>query len=224
MTVQMCAAGVDVGRDFLDVAVAPSGRAFRAPNAPKGVGVVIDRLARLGAKRVVLESIGPYAARLVRALAAAGFEVGVVDPRRIKAWRCAEGKRAKTDRLDAGLIARFALAMKDVARPVPSAETQEIRALSARRRQIVEMAAMEKTRLKQAIDADIVQSHRRAIAILDGERAQIEAALEARVRASAGDDRLALLQTAPGVGPAIAVTLLADMPELGALDRRSAAA
>lgn len=224
MTLQACAAGVDVGRDFLDVAVAPSGRVFRAPNAPKGITVIIDRLNRLGAKRVVLESIGPYAARLVRALTGAGFEVGVVDPRRIKAWRCAEGKRAKTDRLDAGLIARFALAMKDVARPVPSAETQEIRALSARRRQIVEMAAMEKTRLKQAIDAEIAASHRRAIAVLDAERQQIEAALEARVRANAGDDRLALLQTAPGVGPAIAVTLLADMPELGTLDRRSAAA
>jgi transposase len=223
MTAYACAAGIDVGRDFLDVAIAPNGRAFRAPNVAKGIAVIIDRLARTGAKRVVLESIGPYAARLVRALSTAGFEVGVVDPRRIKAWRTAEGRRAKTDKLDAGLIARFALVMKDVARPVPGAETLEIRALSTRRRQVVEMAAMEKTRLKQAVDDAIADSHRRAIAVLAAERAHIEAALEARVRANAGDARLALLQTAPGVGPAIAVTLLADMPELGSLDRRAAA-
>jgi transposase len=224
MTACACAAGIDVGRDFLDVAVAPNGRGFRAPNVAKGVAVIVERLARLGAKRVVLESIGPYAARLVRALSAAGFEVGVVDPRRIRAWRTAEGKRAKTDRLDAGLIARFALTMKDVARPLASAETLEIRALSTRRRQVVEMAAMEKTRLKQAVDDAVADSHRRAIAVLAEERARIEAALEARVRAGAGDARLALYQTAPGVGASIAVTLLADMPELGTLDRRSAAA
>lgn len=224
MTSQVCAAGIDVGRDFLDVALAPSGRGFRAPNLAKGVCVIIDRLKHAGVTRVVLESIGPYAARLVRALAGAGFEVGVVDPRRIKAWRTAEGKRAKTDKLDAALIARFALFMSDVARPVPSLETMEIRALSTRRRQLVEMAAMEKTRLKQAIDKEIAHSHRQTIALLAAERARIEAQLEARVRANTEDGRLTLLQTAPGVGPAIAVTLMADMPELGTLDRRGAAA
>ena len=224
MTTLACAAGVDVGRDFLDVAVAPGGRGFRAPNLAKGVDVIVDRLKRLGATRVVLESIGPYASRLVRALANAGFEVGVVDPRRIKAWRTAEGKRAKTDRLDAALIARFALSMSDVVRPVPSAEAQEIRALSARRRQLVEMAAKEKTRLKQALDDNIADSCRQLIAALAEARARVERELEARVRASADDGRLALYQTAPGVGPAIAVTLMADMPELGALDRRACAA
>lgn len=224
MTNCACAAGVDVGRDFLDVATAPQGRAFRAPNGAKGVDIIVARLRRERVERVVLESIGPYAARLVRALAQAGFAVGVVDPRRIKAWRAAEGRRAKTDRLDAQLIARFALAMRDAARPLASVETLEIRALSTRRRQIVEMAAMEKTRLKQALDDAIAASHRRTLAALAQERAAIEADLEARVREGGGDARLQLLQTAPGVGPAIAVTLLADMPELGTLDRRSAAA
>lgn len=100
------AAGVDIGRDWLDVALAPTGRSFRAPNAPKGVEVVVERLKRAGVVRVVLESIGGYGAVLVRALARAGFEVGVVDPKRIKALRTAEGGRAKTDRLDARLIAR----------------------------------------------------------------------------------------------------------------------
>jgi transposase len=224
MTTSVCAAGIDVGRDFLDVALAPSGRGFRAPNIAKGVDIIVDRLKRAGVRRIVLESIGPYASRLVRALARADFHVAVVDPRRIKAWRTAEGKRAKTDRLDAQLIARFALVMSDATRPVPSAETLQIRALSARRRQLVEMAAMEKTRLKQAIDEEIAQSCRQIIAMLAEARARVEHELEARVRASAEADRLALYQTAPGVGPSIAVTLAADLPELGTLDRRAAAA
>jgi transposase len=128
------AAGIDVGRDFLDVAIAPSGRWFKAPNAAGGVQLIIDRLRRAGVGRVVLESIGPYASRLIRALAEAGFAVGVVDPKRIKALRFAEGGRAKTDRLDAKLIARFALIMSDATRPIPSAENLEIRALSTRHR------------------------------------------------------------------------------------------
>lgn len=224
MTTQTIAAGVDVGRDFLDVALAPTGAWFKAANAPAGIGVIVARLKRKGVRRVVLESIGPYAARLVRALAGAGFDVGVVDPRRIKALRTAEGGRAKTDRLDAHLIARFALSMSSAARPVPDAETLEIRALSTRRRQLVEMAAMEKTRLRQAIDDDIVESCRAAIAYFAAERARVEARLEARVAAGAGAARMALVQTAPGVGPAVAMTLLADLPELGALSRQAVAA
>jgi transposase len=174
----LVAAGVDVGRDYFDVAFAPEGRAFRAPNTPGGIETILARLQRAGARKVVLESIGSFGARLVRGLAEAGFEVGVVDPRRIKALRLAEGRRAKTDRLDAALIARFALAMQDAARPVPSAQAFQIRALSARRRQLVELAAIEKTRLKQALDVPIAESCRAMIAALTEERGRIEAQLE----------------------------------------------
>ncbi|MDO9586801.1 MAG: IS110 family transposase [Brevundimonas sp.] len=224
MTTMTCAAGVDVGRDWLDVAVAPAGRAFRAPNAPGGLKLVTARLKRAGVARVVLESIGTYGTPLVRALAQAGFQVGVVDPRRVKALRLAEGRRAKTDRLDAALIARFALLMTDVARPLPSAEAMEIRALSTRRRQVVELAAAEKTRLKQALDEEIADSCRRLIAGLEAERARVEALLEMRLAADPANRRRAeLLRTIPGVGPAVITTLLADLPELGTLDRRSVA-
>jgi len=224
MTSLACAAGVDAGRDFLDVAVAPSGRTRRLPNAPQGILALLAWLRRHEARRVVLEAIGPYAARLVRALADAGFEVGVVDPRRIKAWRTAEGRRAKTDRLDAQLIARFALSMQNVVRPVPDPQSLHIRALSARRRQIVEMIAMEKTRLKQALDDDIAASHREMIALLASRRQKIEDDLQAAIAArDGGAHRMALLQTAPGVGPAVAATLVADLPELGKLDRRAIA-
>ena len=228
MTTMMCAAGVDIGRDWLDVAIAsassPAGRAFRAPNAPKGVQVVVERLKRAKVGRVVLESIGHYGAALVRALAQADFEVGVVDPKRIKALRTAEGKRAKTDALDAQLIARFALMMSDAARPVPSAETYEIRALSTRRRQLVELAAMEKTRLKQALDTEIADSCRAIIAQLQAERVRVEGRLQARLdQAPKARRRAELLRSIPGFGPAVTLTLLADLPELGTLDRRAVA-
>jgi transposase len=220
----MCAAGVDVGRDYLDVSILPSGQTFRRPNAPAGVAAVVDRLRRDGVQRVVLESIGVYGARLVRALAAAGLDVAVVDPRRIKALRLAEGKRAKTDRLDAQLIARFALSMQDAARPAPSARSLEIRALSTRRRQLVEMIAMEKVRLKQCLDEPVADSCRAMIAMLGQERAAIEEQLlQALSHSADAEHRRELLQTIPGIGPGVSMTLLADLPELGHIDRRAIA-
>ena len=219
-----CAAGVDVGRDYLDVAFAPSGTGFRVPNGPKGIEAVVGRLKRAGVSRVVLESMGTYAARLVRALGQAGLAVGVVDPKRIRGLRLVEGKHAKTDRLDAKLIARFALLVSDVARPVPSPESLEIRALSTRRRQLVEMAAKEKTRLKQTIDEEIAQSCRSMIAMLSAERDQVEARLRERLLArSSEQQRFELLQTAPGIGPTVAMTLLADLPEIGTTGRKGVA-
>lgn len=218
----VCAAGIDIGRDFLDVAVLPQNRSFRAPNAPAGISVLVDRLARMGVKRVVLESIGAYAQRLVRALAEAGFDIGVVDPRRIGALRLAEGGRAKTDRLDAKLIARFAVLMSDACRPIPNAETLYLRALSTRRRQLVEMIAMEKTRLKQALDADIAASHRAVIAQISAMRADLDRDIAARAEALYAG-RVRLLQTIPGIGPAIAATLAIDLPELGTLGAKQIA-
>jgi transposase len=218
------AAGVDVGRDFLDVALAPSGQTFRVPNRPSGITTVLARLERSGVRKVVLESIGSYGAHLVRALADAGFETGIVDPRRIKALRLAEGRRAKTDRLDAALIARFALAMHDAARPVPSAQAYQVRALSTRRRQLVELAAIEKTRLKQAFDPVIAESCRAMISSLSEERQRIEALLAAMLAEQPDyERRIRLLRTIPGIGPAVAMTLMADLPELGTIDRRAIA-
>jgi transposase len=172
-----CAAGIDVGKSFFDVGVAPQGRTFQVPNAPQGIIVLIRRLRRFGVRRVVLEAIGPYAAPLISALRHRGFEVGVVNPRRIKAFRDAEGHRAKTDRLDGALIARFALTMSDTLRPLPSEHQLALKALATRRRQMVEMIAMEKTRLKQAVDPLITASHRTAIEALSGQRKLIEHAI-----------------------------------------------
>jgi transposase len=224
------AAGIDVGRDWLDVAIARSpeagaaGRCFRIANTKEAVARIPARLRRAGVERVVIEATGAPAACLVRTLAEAAMPLGVVDPRRIAALRLAEGRRAKTDRLDAGLIARFALLMTDAVRPAPSPAALELRALSTRRRQLVEMIAAEKTRLKQAFEPTLMASHRLAIQLLGEERTRIEAMIEARTSATPEDRRKGdLLRTLPGVGPAISATLLADLPELGTLDQKAIA-
>lgn len=225
MTLTM-AAGIDAGQKFLDVGLAPSGKTFRVANAPAGIAKIVERLMASGIKRVILEAIGPYAQRLVQALADAGFEVGIVNPRRIKAFRDAEGGRAKTDRLDAKLIARFALKMSDGVRPLPSADQMRLKALSLRRRQLVEMIATEKVRLKQTEEPLLLDSHRAAIADLSAGLARIETELAGRI---AGDPAgglgrtFEILTSIPSVGPRIATLLVTDLPELGTTDRKAIA-
>src|SRR5690606_30126951 len=185
------------------------------------VRLIVDRLRRQGVSRVVLESIGCYATRLVRALVEAGQAVWVVDPRRIKALRLVEGSRAKTDRLDAKLIARFALLMNEAIRPIPSADALELRALSTRRRQLVEMIAMEKTRLKQAVDQGIIDGLKSVIGFLSAERARIEAAIAAQTRARVQGRRKAeTLRSIPCVGSALSASPAAGLPAVGPLANR----
>jgi transposase len=218
------AAGIEAGQKYLDVGVAPAGKTFRVPNTPAGIVRIVERLAALDVRRIVLEAIGPYAQRLVDALGRAGFEVGIVNPRRIKAYRDAEGRRAKTDRLDAGLIARFALKMIDAVRPLPSPEQMQLKALSLRRRQLVEMIAMEKVRLKQTLEPILADSHRAAIADLGALLARIEAELADHLAADPQRARtLAVLTSIPGVGSRIATLLVTDLPELGQTDRKAIA-
>jgi transposase len=223
MTSLICA-GIDAGQRYLDIGLAPSGRTFRLANTASAFGPLLDRLRREGVQRVVLEAAGTYAQPVIGALDTAGFAVGVVNPRRIKAFREAEGKRAKTDRLDAGLIARFALVMTDALRPLPTAEQRALKALATRRRQLTEMIAMEKTRLKQAIEPAVIDSHRAAITDLSRACDTVEALIQesvARDPRRAQDQRI--LTSIPGIGPRIAQVLLTEMPELGQCDRKAIA-
>ena len=218
------AAGIDAGQRFLDVGLAPTGQSFRIRNDPEAIAGLMRRLRAAGVTRVVLEAVGSYAEPLVRALAQAGFEVGVVNPRRIKAFRDAEGRRAKTDRLDAGLIARFALVMPDTLRPLPSAEQSALKALSTRRRQITEMIAMEKTRLKQALEPLVIDSHKAAIAALTAACRAVEAEIRARIEQDEGRaQERRLLLSIPGIGERVAGVLLTELPELGRRDRKAIA-
>lgn len=223
MTILLCA-GVDVGQHYLDIGLAPSGEGFRVPNRAEALGLLVERLRRAGVRRVVLEAMGAYAHPAARALAAGGFEVGLVNPRRIKAFREAEGKRAKTDGLDAALIARFAMMMTDVIRPLPDAAQSALKALAARRRQLTEAIAVEKTRLKQALEPLVIESHRAVIAQLSAACARVEEEIARRI---ANDPRRArkrrILLSIPGIGERVAQTLLTEMPELGRCDRKAIA-
>lgn len=219
-----CAAGIDAGKMYLDIGIEPSRKHFRVANEAAGIEDAIARLQHAGVGKVVLEAIGPFAQPVVSRLVTAGFEVGLVNPRRIKAFREAEGKRAKTDRLDARLIARFAVQMTEALRPVPTESQQALKTLATRRRQLVEMIAMEKTRLKQAVDPWLCESHRTAIAALSTERARIEADIDARLAVDGRSTRKrTILISLPGFGPAVSTTLITDLPELGTLDRRAIA-
>jgi transposase len=217
-------AGIDVGKSFLDLGFDPAARALRVGNDARGIAALIAALRRRGASRVALEAIGAYAWPLTAARVAEGFEVGIADPRQVRAFRTAEGRIAKTDRLDAGLIARFARTMPERLRPAPAPEAIALKALSTRRRQLTELIAMEKTRLAQAFDAGIAASHRAVIAALEVACAEVERRLEAAI---AADPALArkreILVSIPGIAGRIAGVVIADMPELGALDRKAAA-
>jgi transposase len=217
-------AGVDVGLRWLDLGFYPFVKPIRAPNSDQGIETIIAALRERGAVKVALEAIGGYGRKLVAALIGADFRVFVVNPRRIKAFRDAEGLIAKTDRLDAALIARFAYRMAHELRSLPNAEQAILKALSTRRRQLTESIAIEKTRLKQAFDPLIVESCREMIAILEDKRRLIEADLDRRIE---GEDtmarRRAILSSIPGVGARISALLVVEMPELGAIDRKAAA-
>lgn len=221
---ELVAAGIDVGQRFLDLGLAPGGQTTRYRNEPGDIARLVERLAQGGVARVVLEAIGSYAQPLVLALVEAGLSVGVVNPRRIKAFREAEGGRAKTDRLDARLIARFARAMPEAIRPLPDATARALKELSTRRQQLVAMRAVEKTRLQQAREPAVIESHRACIAGLDAARAAIEAELDARIQADAARlQAQRLLVSIPGIGARVAGVLICDLPELGQRDRKSIA-
>ena len=217
-------AGIDVGKSFLDLGFDPAAKPLRFRNDGPGIAALIDALRHRGAAKLALEAIGPYAHALTGALVAADFEVFLADPRQVRAFRTAEGRIAKTDRLDAGLIARFARSMPDRLRPAPAPEQVALKALSTRRRQLTELIAMEKTRLAQVVDAGIAASHRAVIAALEAACAEVERELDRRIDADAALARKReILVSIPGIARRTASVVITDMPELGSLGRKAAA-
>jgi transposase len=216
--------GIDVSRECLDVAVRPEATAWTTTNDETGIAGLVAGWTTAPPARIVVEATGGYERRLVMALMAAGLPVVVVNPRQTRDFARAIGQLAKTDRIDAALLARFGEAVRPAVRAVPDAQTQALSALLARRRQLIDIRTAEGNRVataQQPIQRDI-NTHRRwlakHIAALDR---QLEAMMTASPVWQAKD---ALLQSVPGIGPAAARTLLADVPELGHLNRRAMAA
>lgn len=213
--------GIDVSKATLDVA-ASDGRTWHVDNTPDAIDALVAEIA--GATLVVVEATGRYEAPCVAALAVAGVPVAVVNPRQARDFARATGRLAKTDRIDAAMLAHFAEAVKPEPRPVPDAESAALSALVARRRQIVGMLVAEKNRAQVAAAA-VRTSVDRHVRWLERELASADAGLDAAVKAStvwrAKED---LLRGVPGVGRVLARTLVAELPELGRLNRREIAA
>jgi transposase len=216
--------GIDVSKDTLDVAVVPSGRQWQVSNHEAGIGDLVEQLRQLAPERIVLEATAGYEVPLVAALGSAGLPVVVVNPRQVRQFARSMGRLAKTDALDADVLARFAAAVKPQLRPLPDAATRELAALLARRRQLVDMRTAESNRLAKAHER-VRPSIRELVRFLDKRIAELDRELHDRLRASPlWREKEDLLRSIPGVGPVLSTTLLAEVPELGMLRSKPLAA
>jgi transposase len=215
-------AGIDVSKAELEVAVGE--QAWTVSNDVAGTEALVDRLRESSPELVVLEATGGHETAAVAALAEAGLPVVVVNPRQVRDFGRATGQLAKTDRIDARVLALFAERVRPEVRPLPDADAQELQALLARRRQLIGMMVAEKNRLKTA-PAAVAKGIRRHIEWLKRQLKSVDSDLDGRIRKSpvwrAKED---LLRSVPGIGPVASRTLIGELPELGKLNRRQIAA
>ena len=217
--------GIDVSKRRLDIAVRPSGEVFAVDRNPAGLEQLSERLKSLSPQIVALEATGGFETVVAAALAATGLPVVVVNPGQIRAFARALGQRAKTDPIDAMVIAHFAEATGLKPRPLPDEATRLLADLVTRRRQILEMLVAERQRHERMLAAHLRKSIARLIKALEKELFSLDTDIGDAVRSSpAWRDKEDLLASVPGVGPVISRTLIAELPELGQLNRKQIAA
>jgi len=217
--------GIDVSKDRLDVAVRPTGESFVVSRSGAGIDDLVGRLLALAPKLVAIEATGGFETIVAAGLAGKGLPVVVVNPAQVRSFAQALGKRAKTDPIDAAVIAHFAEATKPAPRPMPDETTRMLADLVARRRQIVEMMAAEGQRARRITDNRLKKSIARLHKALQKELTELDASIDDHVRGSpVWAEKEDLLASVPGIGKTIARTLIAELPELGQLDRRQVAA
>lgn len=217
-------AGIDVSKDRLDVALRPGGEVFAVERSAAGLETLACRLKSVAPHLVALEATGGFEAVVTAALAAAGLPVVVVNPAQVRSFAKAIGQRAKTDPIDAAVIAHFAEATKPQVRPLPDEATQLLADLVQRRRQIIEMISAESQRHNRA-PAALRASIARLLKALRKELTSVDGDIDGMVRNSpVWRETEDLLTSVPGIGRMIARTLAAELPELGRLDRREIAA
>ena len=217
--------GIDVAKDRLDVCVRPGNESFVIARSGAGIEDLVERLQKLSPRIVAIEATGGFETVVAAGLAAAALPVVVVNPAQVRAFAQALGKRAKTDPIDAAVIAHFAEATKVEPRPLPDAMTRLLADLVARRRQIVEMMAAEGQRGRRLTHKRLQNSIARLRKALEKELAELDGEIDDHVRGSpVWAEKEELLASVPGVGPVVARTLIGELPELGSLDRRKVAA
>lgn len=217
--------GIDVCKARLDVAVCPSGEPWSVSNDTAGVAALTARLAALAPERIVVEATGRLEAIVVGALVAAGLPVVLINPRQVRDFARAAGQLAKTDSIDARILARFAEAMRPPVRRLPDEQAQRLRDLLARRRQLIDMHTAEENRLAPTTVPGIRREIQPHLRWLEKRRDAVDGELAVAIKGSPlWQHRDTLLQSTPSVGPVLSRTLLADVPELGQLDRKRIAA
>lgn len=216
--------GIDVSKAHLDVAVRPSEQRWQADNTIEGIGQLVEQLRKLAPSLIVLEATGGYEMASAAALAAAGLPVAIINPRQARDFAKSLGRLAKTDRIDAAVLARFGEAIRPEPRCLPDAQTQQLQAILVRRRQVIEMVIAEKNRL-HLTHVQVKPRLIEHIAWLEAELEQLDRDLHELVKASpVWREKEDLLRSVPGVGPVTATTLLAELTELGQLNRKKIAA
>jgi transposase len=216
--------GIDISKARLDVAMYPSGKREAFVNDKTGIKDLVRQLAKIRPTLIVLEATAGLERPVARAVASAELPVVVVNPRLVRDFAKATGQLAKTDRIDAAVLARFGAAVRPAIRPLPDTTTLEIRALTARRRQIVEMIVAEKNRLASAAKAvrKRIDAH---IGWLEQELERADNDLDQSIRQSPiWQENEELLRSVPSIGPVTSRTLLAELPELGKLNRKQISA
>jgi transposase len=216
--------GIDVSKAHLDIATRSARAGWRVDNQEAGIAALVSQLQQLQPSLIVLEATGGYETAVTAALASVGLPVAVVNPRQVRDFARSLGRLAKTDRIDAAILAHFAEAIRPQVRQLPDEQTQELQGLLVRRRQLIEMLVAEKNRLpltQSRLKAG-VQEH---IQYLEQQLFELDQDIQQRLRQSPlwceQDD---LLRSVPGVGKVLSVTLLAELPELGKLNRKQIAA
>lgn len=225
-------AGIDVSKDWLDVQTLEGAAeqpreadAERIPYSAETCQALAQKLGKLPVQRIVVEASGGYERLLVGTLVAAGLPVVVVNPRQIRDFAKALGYLAKTDKLDAYVLARFAQVVQPPARKIPDEHTQNIRDLLARRAQLVEMRTMESNRLKQAVTTRVIKDLKSSLEFIEKRLKKIDDELDEHIRNTpAWQEKVELLTSVPGIGPQTARVLVLDLPELGDCSRQQSAA
>lgn len=218
-------AGIDVSKSTLDVCVEPSVQSMHVDYDEAGTRQVVSRMKELAPTLIVIEATGGLEIRIATELAANGLPVAVINPRQARDFAKATGQLAKTDRVDAAVLAAFAKAIRPQARPLKDADTRALNDMVSRRRQLIDMRVQETLRLGTAVTKPLQKSLKQHIAWLDKRIAAADSDLSKRLRGSdAWCTRDDLLRGIPGVGAVTTLTMLAKCPELGTLNRREIAA
>lgn len=225
MNAEACFVGIDVSKAELEVGVTPGDETWTISHDHGAIDELVERLSAMSPELVILEATGGLEVPLAAALAAADLPVVVVNPRQVRDFAKAQGRLAKTDRIDALVLANFGRAMRPQVRPLKDEQTRELKALHTRRLQMVEMLTAEKNRLRRAPGGRVRRDIQRHIAWLEKRIKEADKDLDHLIKNTPiWREKDAIIRSVPGAGPGLSATLLSELPELGTLNHKQIAA